>query len=352
MRKLSILFLSIVAIFAFSSCDKGEFGPVMSTTPGSPTMTAPDAGSSYTLTEDAANDTLMTLNWTEPDYGFSAGITYTIEMDQTGNNFADAMDLATTHQPRFSITTGDMNGKLLGAGYSPKQEITLEFRVSASVADSVQKEVSEPISLSFTPYSVCQYCPAIYVPGGYQGASGYTNDWSPADAPALHTVDGQDQYEGYVNMANANSEFKFTADQSWATNWGDNGGDGTLENGGANIKLAESGYYKFNVDINALTYSTLKTTWGVIGSATADGWNSDQDMTYDPDQKVWTITTDLSAGEIKFRANNGWDLNYGDDGGDGSLEAGGANIAVGSAGNYTIVLDLSGDVYTYSLTKN
>ena len=48
----------------------------------------------------------------------------------------------------------------------------------------------------------------------------------------------------------------------------------------------------------------------------------------------------LNAGEIKFRLNDAWDTNYGDDGADGTLEAGGANIAV-IAGVYNITLNFS-----------
>ena len=76
-------------------------------------------------------------------------------------------------------------------------------------------------------------------------------------------------------------------------------------------------------------------------------------MTYDAASKTWTLTVDLTAEEIKFRANDGWDWNYGDTGADGSLENGGDNIPVPAAGNYTVVLDLSNPrAYTYTLTLN
>ena len=67
-----------------------------------------------------------------------------------------------------------------------------------------------------------------------------------------------------------------------------------------------------------------------------------------------TITLNLTAGEMKFRANDAWDINFGDDGANGSLEYGGANIAIASAGNYTITLDLKGGggKYTYTVKKN
>ena len=70
-------------------------------------------------------------------------------------------------------------------------------------------------------------------------------------------------------------------------------------------------------------------------------------MTYVPEDNTWTITVTLTDGEIKFRWDGAWDINYG--GSLGSLEQGGANIAV-SAGTYTIVLNP--DAKTATMKKN
>ena len=190
------------------------------------------------------------------------------------------------------------------------------------------------------------------MPGNYQAASGYTSDWSPDVAPQLYSLKDNDKYEGYVNMANGSNEFKFTDLPDWTINWGDTGADGTLDSDGDNIILADAGYYKMNVDLTALTYTLMNTDWGLIGSATPGGWDSDQDMTYDPVNYVWTITLDLIAGEAKFRANDDWALNYGDDNANLKLNEGGANIAIAADGNYTITLDLSQAVYRYAVVKN
>ena len=104
-----------------------------------------------------------------------------------------------------------------------------------------------------------------------------------------------------------------------------------------------------NVDYQAKTYTLNKTIWGLIGSATKNGWDSDQDLKYDAKENAWIITADLVKGEIKFRANDGWDLNYGDDGGNAVLEAGGANIVIPSAGTYNIKLFLNKPDYTYAI---
>ena len=75
-------------------------------------------------------------------------------------------------------------------------------------------------------------------------------------------------------------------------------------------------------------------------------------MSYDAVSGTLKITVDLVAGLIKFRANDGWDVNLGDDGGNRILEYGGADIAVAEAGNYTVELILNQANYSYKLTKN
>lgn len=149
-------------------------------------------------------------------------------------------------------------------------------------------------------------------------------------------------------------EIKFRKNDDWAENLGDSGADGVLDPGGDNIAVT-AGNYIITLDLRENTYSLEEVdVWGIIGTATADGWSSDQDMRYDFDninENVWYLNNyALAGGEMKFRANNGWDLNLGDDGNDGSLEQGGANIPV-SAGTYNIILDLSDpENPSYSIT--
>jgi hypothetical protein len=193
--------------------------------------------------------------------------------------------------------------------------------------------------------------PVIYVPGGYQAGSGYSEgDWSPEVAPTLASVNSDGNYEAYIYFSDA-SEFKFTEGPNWDVNWGDDGADGTLEPNGANLSVAEAGYYKINVNTNDFTYSVTKTDWGIIGSASPGGWDADTDMEFDPETKTWIAEIDLGVGEIKFRANDGWDLNYGDTGVDGVLDAGGDNIAIADGGSYKITMKLESPDYTYTIEK-
>ena len=213
------------------------------------------------------------------------------------------------------------------------------------------EQIENNSASAFSALNAAQDYPEIFVPGSFQTESGYGSDWSPEDAPALASVNSDDKYEGYVYFGSANTEFKFTDERSFDLNWGDNEGDGVLEENGANIVAADPGYYLINVDLNNLTYTLTRTEWGVIGDATIDGWDADQDMTYDVANKVWTITTDLTVGAMKFRANDDWVINFGDDDGDGVLEFNGGNIQISEPGPTLITLELGAPPFTFTTER-
>ncbi|HKL14996.1 MAG TPA: RagB/SusD family nutrient uptake outer membrane protein [Balneolaceae bacterium] len=96
--------------------------------------------------------------------------------------------------------------------------------------------------------------PEIYVPGAHQAASGYTADWTPAEAPPLVSDNQDDIYTGQVYFASSGVEFKFTNERNWDNgDWG--GNNGTLEAGGSNLVIGDAGLYEIVVDLNAMTYT-------------------------------------------------------------------------------------------------
>ena len=101
---------------------------------------------------------------------------------------------------------------------------------------------------------------------------------------------------------------------------------------------------------------TLKVTpyqpnWGIIGSATPKGWDASTDMTYNAAAGTYSISLGLTTGELKFRLDNSWATNFGDDGNNLSLDAGGSNIAV-TAGDYTITANFTTKTYTITRLTN
>ena len=91
------------------------------------------------------------------------------------------------------------------------------------------------------------------------------------------------------------------------------------------------------------------STWGLVGNSTPGGW-SGPDIMLKEDGAVASIYVTLADGLLKFRENNDWANNYGDDDdpNDGTLELGGGNINI-VAGTYKVTFDLAN--LTYSITN-
>lgn len=81
--------------------------------------------------------------------------------------------------------------------------------------------------------------------------------------------------------------------------------------------------------------------WGIIGDATPTGWSSDTNMNYSLSTHLYSITIHMNTGGYKFRLDDGWGVNFGDDGNDLSLDPGGSNIPISVAGDYKIVVNFS-----------
>lgn len=344
MKNSRFIYIVLASAMILASCQKAEVGPVLQD-PTAPVLTAPGAGVSLTFTEATAKE-LVTFTWSAAaNYGFVAAVTYKVQISMPGDNFATPSSIITTSALTATITYGDLNNILMAAELAPGVSSEIQVRIGASVSDFVTSSYSNVVTLSINPYRVIVNYPKLYVPGSYQG-------WAPDKAPVVSSVQSDGKYEGYIYFADAAANFKFTDGPSWDKNWGDDGADGTLNPGGANIVAAEAGYYKINVDIPKLTYTVVKTTWAIIGTATAGGWDTETKMTFDPAAGTWSVTGNLNAGDLKFRANNAWDINFGDNKTNLSLEYGGANIPIAAAGNYTVVLDLRNPIYTYVITKH
>jgi hypothetical protein len=74
-------------------------------------------------------------------------------------------------------------------------------------------------------------------------------------------------------------------------------------------------------------------------------------MTWDAVKGVLKVTLNLTVGSIKFRANDDWAINYGGTN-LGALVPGGDNIAIATAGNYTLTFDVLKAVPSCTITKN
>jgi starch-binding outer membrane protein SusE/F len=316
---------------------------------GTFSILTPQTGASTVLTPALGTNPALTMTWSKADFTTPTQVDYTVEIAVTGTSFAAITPAGTTNTTNLTWSVADLNGAVLSAGLRPFTQGSIDIRVKAAVGSVIQ--YSNTINVLVTPYTTA--LPTIAVPGNHQ-------NWSPGTAPKLASAGyGQTNYEGYVWL---DGGFKFVApDNAGNFNWGNDdwGDDGTFTNklvltNEVNCNAATAGYYRLRANTALLTYSQERTTWAIIGNATPGGWSTDTPMIYNPTTKKWTVTVTLTAQSapdngLKFRANGGWDLNYGDTGADGKLEEGGTNIST-TAGTKTITLDLSNPrVYTYTI---
>lgn len=151
---------------------------------------------------------------------------------------------------------------------------------------------------------------------------------------------------------------KFRKDDDWAVNWGAvDFPTGTGVQNGPNIPIAAAGKYTITFDKATGVYNFTEVleynTIGLIGSATPGGWDADTNMVKDnnnPD--LWKLTLTLTDGFAKFRANDGWALNWGD-----TLFPTGIGISNGPnipvvAGEYQISFNTATKEYKFLLIGN
>lgn len=177
------------------------------------------------------------------------------------------------------------------------------------------------------------------------------NGWDGPDTQLIYDPTS-DQFRAVVELADG--LIKFRLNNAWDTNWG--GFGGVLEAGGGDIPV-EAGKYVVTVNLNEMTYELeeIANIFGLVGDATPNGWdgpdvqlNIDYTSEYTTAGKWYINNIPLVVGALKFRADNDWALNYGGSGLSGTLEAGGGDISITTAGNYNIVMDLSN--MTYAIT--
>jgi hypothetical protein len=345
MLKKYFMWSLALSIFAFGCEDDRDL--IVAQLGDAPVITSPEAGLSVDITEDNLTDVFATISWTPADFGFTAAVNYKIEMDVAGNSFAEAVELGATTKLDLDVNNTKVNNIMVAKGLPGGEFTNMEIRVRASASAELDELVSQAITVSVSPVAVEIDYPKLGVPGSYQG-------WDPAnEATVIYSANSDGIFDGYLYIGEDAAAHKFTDGPSWDVNWGDTGADGILDPNGDDIVLGTAGVYRFSANINTLTHSSLRTDWGIIGDATPGGWDNDTDMTYDQTTGLWTVNIDLVGGLfVKFRVNDGWDLDLGDNDTDGKMEYGGENIPVAESGNYTVTLDLTNAVYTYTLTKN
>ncbi|MFP5439421.1 MAG: SusE domain-containing protein [Bacteroidia bacterium] len=338
------------------------------TPPASFEILTPQAGESVILTPENENNPALSVVWTAVDYGTPTEVTYTVQVAKNGTDFATPIDVTSTSGTFANLNVITLNGAANAAGLEAFTEGGLDIRVKASVGSQAgEPAYSNVVTYLVTPYVTYPYTDLYLV--GAAVATGWDNTSGTNMYPLFRSATNEDlySYTGFFKGGGNDGQFKVIKTKgAWQPQYGSasagvvgvNDGTGTDPNP---FQIDATGYYTFTINLADNTYSitpytasgSTYATIGLVGSATPGGWDADTDMTkssFDP--HIWYLNNVfLTAGnEIKFRANDGWDINWGGSTSySGVGTQNGPNIPAGFtvSGNYDVWFnDLTGE-YIY-----
>ena len=160
----------------------------------------------YVLDANKAQTIAIEFKWTNPQAGYTAQITNSLQMDLKGKNFGKAITLhSSTEEGPYDITTLDLNSKIMKLLQSYEMEVTVEpydfeFRIASSISDAVDSFYSNIESAQITPFIGEPEYPKVYLPGAYC-------DWGNPDdsfkqCQLLFSANDDGIYEGWVVFGN------------------------------------------------------------------------------------------------------------------------------------------------------
>lgn len=397
MKKLNILaglFLGI-GLILFSACeDDNDSNPIVQQPETFELNTPALGGNVY----DLEKSSYIQLTYKQPDYGYTAAVTYYAQVsmtdkwnDATEESEATYVELnGNSSTCEFGVETSQIDRAIMQlGGYDeetvPKEAVKIYIRLRATLTSGYQC-YSNSIALSVFPY----YMPVVnaepeiwYLVGDCIGDGTWGNDGTGNIGVSLIPMSIVDGYE--YNATTGQGEIIFTGyflagkgfkliktPGSWADQWGNSsapGIDSPVKNdgGSSNLQVATSGYYsiKLNTATDVLTIEAVEApdVYHIMMQGDFNGWT---DVAMTPvntvegmNNHVWKYELDATSGDTtaKFKVGpgeggsaDGWGVNWGGTSfpyGIGSN--GGANISI-PAGRYNVIFnDINGFYYFYSL---
>ena len=294
------------------------------------------------ITPDNMVGAKVTFTWSAADYGVATQVNYSLEAAT-----AAAPEAKVSITSGLTKTTAEVDYETLNAILF--NDLKLNDGVAEDVLFTVCAKVGEYTPVYSNAITVsCKVTAAekqyakLYVVGSYNGWSHDKNQYL-FDFAATDAV-----YQGVVDFGedHASNEFKITGG-AWGKDEHSMSGPQDAEaktitlvaGGGDNINVYQAKrYYHLTFDrALTLTADFSFDQLGVIGDF--NGWGADVVMSFNETKQRFYADVEFPAdGGFKFRADAGWDVNWGVK--DGVLEAGADNIPV-TAGNYRVYVNMN-----------
>ncbi len=269
-----LLFLSVV-VFLFSACEKDE-NKIYLEGGTAPVLTSSTTGTTLQLSFANKDMPAMVLNWTNPDYRFTTGVssqnvTYQIEIDTVGANFTNPAKktIAVSNSLSQSFTQNEFNDILLNQlNLKAGMAHNVEIRVTSTLANSSAKLTSNVLKYTVTPYALPPKIapPAsqkLFIVGG--ATPGGWNNPVPVPTQEFKKI-SETIYEISVSLKSGESYLLLPVNGSWDVKYGALGGNNSnnpMEDdfrmgGGDLIAPPTTGTYKITVDFQRGKFSLTK----------------------------------------------------------------------------------------------
>jgi len=311
-----------------------------------PTYSGIADGDTFVLSLANNDAVAVTVGWSDPilDSSLKVDIEYFLEAALPNTNFAAPIEVGKViNQNSITLTNAQLNSVAIQAGIPVDTAGNLELRIRSIITDSASSSILERITTPIT-IKVTTYLTVLNLSSTWGVVGSAANDWGATPDLPFFKTDVAGVLNAYVNLKDG--EFKFRENNDWGNNFGsDSSTGGAITSGGGNIAVT-AGSYKIVLDFNNSTYTIENFSLGIVGGA-YNNWGATPDfmLEYDQYSDVFRGIVTLIDGEMKFRMNNDWGTNWGDDGKDGVLDAGGQNIVV-TAGIYIATVNMKDFSYT------
>lgn len=276
--------------------------------------------STVELSQKQYTSTALELSWTRgSNQGTGSPISYILQLDRSGNNFASPLNLEMGKAIYEKSFKGEeLNTILTGIfGIEEGNSTTIEARVVADVYnENVEDDISDPVSInvtSYVPVSAELYIlgSATFVDDDIVNAIEMTSE---PDKPWIFI------YEGELSMGRI--FFSETRDDCWCNAFytRDPSDDELMirnDEGLGNDKrwlITEENYYKVTVDLVDLKIAidtavpAPYTALYIVGDASASGWNiaTPLPFTQNPDDaSIFSYEGYFSPGKFKISTFTG-----------------------------------------------
>ncbi|WP_299396633.1 SusF/SusE family outer membrane protein [uncultured Gelidibacter sp.] len=352
MKNFKLLSLFILAMIGLNSCDTEDDIIFVAQEPVGFTLTNSTLPE-YVLTASTGANIGERFTWNSADFGVPTNVSYDLQRSIKGD-FSDVVLVGTTTSNDIAMTIGQMMTVAKEAGLdadatTPAPNMgSFAVRMRAYVGNggaevfSDVKTIAVKLEEKAVEFSVAESTWGIV-------GSAAPNGWDGPDAK-FYTTEENDVIVAYVTLKEG--EMKIRENNTWGGDFGDADVNGVLDQDADNNIKVKAGTYKVTIDWSDNSYKLEKFYWGLVGSATPNGWDGpDTKLEYDFTTDSFKTRVQLKDGELKFRFNDTWGGDYGDADVDGVLDQDADNNIKITAGYYLVTANFNTLEYSIEPTE-